>query len=361
MTALRDELVELTSDQPAQPGDRLMSVTRRARRIRRTRTLLVAAAVIAVAAPVGIALSAAGSDPRPAIVATAVSDWPDRSQPSDRLVANGAVAQWTSEGARATGFRWLYRGVLESPGAPTLYAAAWVADGKVVTASAFRDALDPNGRPKGKDDKWVLTSIDVARVPSIISLLFFDPQHPRARPDNNRVLLLADPAARTLRWTTSPLPSAPTTAPRSGTLSSTNGVFDAWIGPLTGRLSASVEGLPGDPLPLTFPDAEPLLTLPAPPSTGSGTEVASGGDVAFADEAGLELGDVVLDRPGDIRIRCYGGGTLTVLVDDASVGAVACDLGEHAVQLTGSAGTHQVRLRGDHWQAISWVVVETPR
>jgi hypothetical protein len=294
-------------------------------------------------------------------VATAVSDWPDRSPGSDRQVANGAVAQWTDEGARATGFRWLYRGVLQSSGPPSVYAAAWVADGKVVTASVLRDSVDGNGRPMGKDDSWSLTSADVERVPSIISMMFFDPQHPAARPDNNLVLLLADPAARTLRWTTSPLPSAPTTARRSGTLSSTNGVFMAWIGPLTGRLSATVDELPGDPTPLTFPDAEPLLTLPAPPSTGSGTNVASGGDTAFADEAGLELGDVVPDRSGVIRIRCYGGGTLAVLVDDRPVGAVACDLGEHSVPLTGSPATHQVRLRGDHWQAISWVVVEPPR
>src|SRR4051812_7126741 len=129
MTALRDELVELASDQPTQPGDRLASVTRRASRIRRTRALVVAAAVIAVTAPVGIALRAAGPDPRPAIAATAVIDWPDRSAASDRQVANGAVAQWTGEGARATGFRWLYRGALQNPGAPTLYAAVWVADG----------------------------------------------------------------------------------------------------------------------------------------------------------------------------------------------------------------------------------------
>ena len=361
MTTLRDELAQLTSDQPTQPGDRLMSVTDRARRIRRTRSIVVAAAMIAVAVPVGIAVGSRGSDRSPTVVASDVADWPDRSLQQDRGVAAGAVAQWTSQGANATGLRWLYRGMLQSPGAPSVYTAVWVGDGKVVAASVPRELVDGTGHPTVKGESWSLTSIEVDRAPSVLSLMFFDGEHRHARADNNAVLLLADPVARTLHWTTSRLPSAPTTAPASGSLTSTNGVFEGWIGPLTGRLSVTVDELPGGPTPLTFPDAEPLLSLPAAPSTGSGTKVASGGDVAMADEQGLELGDVVPDHPGVIRIRCYGGGDLTVLVDEKSVGAVACDLGEHSVALAGSPGAHQVRLRGDHWQAISWVVVESPR
>ena len=356
MTALRDELAQLTSDQPTQPGDRLMSVTARAHRIRRTRSVIAAAALIAVAVPVGVALGTRDGSSRPDVIASEVADWPDRSTQADRAIAAGALAQWTDEGGDPTDLRWLYRGSVKDPDLMTAYAAVWVADGKVVAAFAPQDYLDADGRPTNKDVHWLLSSMAADRVPSVLSLYFDDSR----RGDSNFVLLLADPAARTLRWTTTPLLSAPTTGiAGSGRLTSSNGVFEGWIGPLAGRLSVTVDELPGDALPLTFPAGEPLLAKAPAPSTGGHRVLSRGSETSGDDSPGIDIGEY--DRAGAVRIRCYGGGAVTVLFDEKAVGSAACDLTEQVVTLAGTPGKHALRLRGNRWQPISWAVVEATR
>jgi hypothetical protein len=363
MTALRDELVSLTTDQPAQPGDRLMSVNQRARRIRRTRVLATAAAALVIATPVAIAISAAGdSDPRPSVVATAISDWPDRSALPDRQVTDGAVQEWTAQHGRSDARQhWLYVNAVTTPepDAVKVWFVAWVQDGKVIAGSSPSAGVDADGRPLSRGEHWSLAAVDVAQAPPVISFLMPDIKNGKEVPDRDQVFLLADPAARHLRWTTTPLASAPTAGVvTSGRMTSDNGVFTGSIGPLTGRLSVTVDELPADPVQLTFPDAEPFLKMPPVPGAAGQRLLSHGSQMAGDDSAGIDLGKVLPDGSGAVRITCYGGGTVNVLLDEQTVGSAACDLVEHEVALTTSPGTHTLRLRGNRWQAISWAVVD---
>lgn len=172
-------------------------------------------------------------------------------------------------------------------------------------------------------------------VPALIGLYL-----PGSEAEGNAAALLADPAARQVSWSVDPLPGAPVRrdVQRTGTATSTDGVFLPQLGPLDGPVVVRVSG-PGPPAPapqplgpeqdlrlvapdpLTPPGRLPLVQEIGAQSswTDQGLRVASGLVREIAAEA---------DR-WEVRAACYGRGSLTVRFLGQR-GTVPCDGRTHA-------------------------------
>lgn len=354
--SLHDELAHLTSAQPAQPGDRLTSVTGKARRMKRTRNALALAAVVAVAAPVGVLAATVDRSPAKVDYAASPTTWPDRSSQADRSIADTAPTQWAAEGNGFTTTRWLYRGKVLVPGGTAVYVVAFVSDDKVVMGFGELKTKDDNGqtRPPAVDG-WQLKGIDAKTAPPVLSLYL--PRLNAGPHDDNWLFALAAPKSRELTWDATPVPFAPTGTVEHGSLRSTDGVFQGWTGRLAGRLTAHVGDIT---TPLSFPDADPQLTPVADaPEFRGGVGIVGGSGQLDEDSASTGYGGDGITRPMRLRVICYGGGTLTAYVNDVAGGRATCDATEHVVTLPASPGQLILRLKGDSLQVYSFVLERT--
>ncbi len=374
MTDLRTTLRTLADDQPQQPGDRLAGVTRRATRIRRTRAAVSVAAVLAVAAPVGLVLADLRGSSQAQFAHTAVTTWPDRSAAADRGVAEGALASYRQlasnlgENVSTAAPRWLFRGTVTLPDHDDVYLAVFVTQhaGKdvVVTSRTRRSQVDALGVDRDNPEDptsspWVSHEVAASSgLTHVGAYLGYQGEQPTTDPTTqvttvdlrNTLFVLADPASRRLRWTQQPLPfaaAAVTTAVvPGGRLDSADGVFTVDTGPLTGPVSVSLENARGEELgaDALSTTATPDLVRPALPdvpagwtqqlgSAGTTERQADGrwsspGNVSFASEqrAGRSLA---------VQARCYGGGSLRFTLEAASgsgalaTGPVPCDGQSH--------------------------------
>lgn len=357
----------LTSDQPLQPPDRLSSVTHRARRIRRTRASVAVAAVVAVTAPIGLLLSASGGG-RPAPVAgQPVTGWPDRSPAADRGVAEGAVGQWASHGPHPVAdLRWLYRGAVEVPGGARLYVASWVADGQVVLAWVQRSDVDDLGSSLASPDGDIWKVLQQPATPSTQIVGAYLPRVGAETIDDNYLFVLAAPGRRTLHWQADALPYAPTSTDvrTTGELTSDNGVLTGWSGPIEGpirvRLGASTALL-------ALPTSEPrLLRAPAPDVPSGATSVgisAGSGQLGIDNNRSIGFSDASAEGTARVYLRCYGGGKIDVVLEDASgrtnrvLGHMPCDLQTHAVDLPAAHGSRLMSLMSDRLQVFTFRTV----
>lgn len=363
-TDLGPALHELTQDQPLQPADRIGSVTRRARRIRRTRIAVSVAAVLAVAAPVGLLLQPPSDDRSARYAARNAASWPERSPAQGRGVAQGALIQWVRDNHQAGNVHWLYRGAVDVPGGAPLYVAAWVADGRAVVGFIERGKVDSAGT--ATDAAWQLKDV---RVDSADHLAVYLPRLEAGGFDeDNYVFLLADPRARSLRWQATPLPFSPT-GPEirtAGRLSSRNGVFRGWTGSVTGPLRVSFDELTSAPAPLAtggdYPQLVRVATPDVPNASPEHPGISAGAGQLDADNRSVGYGDESSSGPATIYVRCYGGGRLTVRVDelpaapgDHAVGSVPCDTTTGTVTLPASKG-RLLYLRGDRFQVFAFAI-----
>lgn len=349
---LHSDLHELAADQPTQPIDRLSSVTRKARRIRQARVAMSMTAALALLAPAGILLANRESDAHSTtrFASTSVSTWTDRSTTADRAVAEGAVQQWRSSGGTVTDLHWLYRGLVDVPDGAPLYVAAWTANGRVVMGSVERSTVDAQGAAEGKTP-WRLADEALDRAPELLTLYL--PQIADGETGNNWMFVLADPRARTLRWTAVPLTAAParTDIVDAGVLRSDDGVFQGLTGPITGMLRATVDESSAAPALLTFPDAEPRLA-PVDDLTAlrSGSIAGTAGQVTDGQVSDTEPTSAADDLTA-VVVRCYGGGSLTLLLDGTVTGTAPCDLRPHVVALHAIRGVrHHLQVRGERLQ-----------
>jgi hypothetical protein len=368
MTAFRDELTQLTADQPAQPADRLGAVTSRAGRIRRTRVAVSALAALAIATPVALTLTNDGSSTARVVPASSPSSWPDRSPAGDRAVAAGALAQWsTDSGSSTASTHWLYRGPVSVPGGAPLYVVAWVADGKVVMGSVERSRVDGQGRSATTGSPWELSDTPVAQAPTQLSLYLRRLAAVNSTVAveviaDNWLFVLADPEARSLHWTAAPLENAPTGGDivDEGSLRSRNGVFQGWTGTITGRLTSTVDHVLDGTVPLRFPDDEPVLAgIPRTEIVSNPNLIASGSGQLFDADPSSEVNAFDPAPGSNVHLTCYGGGAITVVIDDVSRGQLACDLQEHTVPVPDKAGQHTLHLRGDRFQVFDFVIDHT--
>jgi hypothetical protein len=393
MTELGTALRTLTEDQPAQPVDRLGAVTGRARRIRRTRAAVSVAAVLAVAAPVGLVLTqGGGSTQRQQYAGTRITSWPDRSLAKDRGVADGAVLSYT-ETKRGFGEqvgdrpRWLFRGTVSAPDGDDMYVAVYLIehDGKnvVVTSSTRRrqvdahgiDLEDPDGLSKGSSpwvDREQEVSKDLDHVGTYVQY--------GSESYGDVLFVLAAPSARALTWQQHPLPAAPVAAGQkvamTGSARSGNGVFTTDAGPLVGPVTIALEDASGSAL--TAQD-EPLSELSTPglskslpvelpagwtPETGVTAQSERQGDGSWSGLASANYSAVLQGgRTVAVLARCYGGGsvlfTLSRDESDASAlarGRVSCDGDQHEVlRHEVPANGYEVRVgNADRLVALTW-------
>lgn len=360
---LHDELHDLTGNQPTQPADRLSVVTRKARTMRRNRTLASVAAVVAFATPVGIALAANGGGAAPIDYAASPATWSDRSQSGEQGLADSALDRWASEGNPAVASpKWLYRGRVQVPGGTPQYVVAFVADSKVVMGFGSIKDKDDNGLPKKPAvDGWQLKGIAVDDAPPVLSLylLRLDTENL----DDNWLFALAAPRSRELSWRTTPLPFAPVggTIADHGSFRSSNGVFQGWTGAVSGRLTGTVGSVT---TPLSFPDAAPQLTpVVDGPQLGTAFGISAGAGQLDEDSSSIGYSNESDSANGTarVRIRCYGGGRITVVdADERAVGSAACDNQEHSVALPAqSNGQRLVRLLGDTLQVYAFAIDRT--
>jgi hypothetical protein len=351
---LQDELAGLAALQPVQPADRLAAVTARARRIRRNRALVAAAAVVAIVAPVGAVLA---SDPqaRPVDQVASPRTWPDRSPGGNEQLAAGAVLQWATETQRVVSEpKWLYRGDVDVPGGERLYVVAFITDGRIVLGSGRPSGMTPDGRPlPGEGSHWDLDDTPVDQAPPFLSLYL--QRIGGAAVDDNWLFVLGPPGARTLRWTSTPLAFAPTGPDivDHGSLTSSDGVFQGWTGAVTGRLTATTAGRTAS---LSFPDAElTLARVPDPPQGGTTTGISGGtGQLDDSHPTTSAVNASTPTPPSRVRIRCYGGGSITLLAGERVAGSAPCDLSLHAVSLPALAKDEPLTLRGDRFQVYAF-------
>lgn len=400
---LGSRLRALTADQPAQPGDRVPGATARARRIRRTRAAVAASvAVVALAVPIALVASQAGGRSGVQFAGDDVRTWPDRSQPTDRGVAEGALAAFTHEGVYgslpARDLRWLYRGTVRLPDGTATFVAAFTATDadvngtprhSLVVATADRSDVDAQGRDLERPDDassspWRLRRVDAAKAPTPFGLYL------RYGDRRQAVLLLAEPGARTLRWRSTPLPGAPSQQGTSGGGRSEDGVFLLDVGALTGPVEVD---LGRGPVGLGLEHEVPSLTPPARPDLPDGwDDVGSvsgqselGADGTAQGEAGTNLNGN-RKRPMAVFARCYGGGTMgfrlyplqtkgpigpdgdaEIVISSANAPAVAtgrvpCDGASHRAfrAVTVQTDGYQLQDHPDRLQAYSYVLASPP-
>ena len=372
---LGPQLRALTAGQPAQPGDRVPGVTRRARGIRRTRMAVAAAAVLAVVAPAGLVITSATH--HEATDYARITSWPDRSDPTYAGIGDGVLAAITSSsGAVATDVHWLYRGRVELPDHNPSYVAVLTAglEGRLtlVTATSIGQELDAHGR--AVDDSTQTGSWDTSdrRV--------LDPSAPfshvgtyltYARDDAvaSFGLVLGSPRDRTLTWAEQPVPFAPRRGGGSGAASSRDGVFRADLGEVTGLVTVALDG--GPALPLADGSSVPTLARPEAPDVPAGWVQKAGGSGTTDDNGngrwdlasyGLAGGD--LAQPMTVLVRCYGGGSLTVvLAEDVGraalkQGTVPCDDETHQAfaALDRAGGGSVIEMHGDRRQSVTFAL-----
>ena len=360
---LQTELHDLTAGPPAQPADRLLAVAGKARRLRRTRAALSIAAVLAIAAPVGLALqpqtttqtSYAGS-----------TTWPDRSQQADRPVAEGAVQQrhlFDSE-APVGDVRWLYRGTVQVPDGSTAYVAIWREAGQLVTAytdlrEVGDDGVPDGGFSEGSESPFTPWRIFSAKEDASPAVGVYLPYDQGLSGGKGAVLVLTDPGVTTLRWGVEPLANAPTEGGRldSGELSGSDGVFTgdtgATVGPLTVTTLDSSKALVAQRL------AIPNQSLMRPTLTGlpDNFNLLQGGSGEFDNnpDNGRSVGYASdPTTKAALFARCYGAGSITFLLGDRNqvVGRAACDGNLHEVFRDRTlAGSDNLYLTGTGRQA----------
>jgi hypothetical protein len=320
--------------------------------------------VLALAAPVGIALTAGGHQQASVPAARPVTSWPDRStgSSSERALADSAVIGWAYQGQGHTvDVHWLYRGVEKVTGGSDLYLAVFVSGPDVVVAQTERSKLDA----KDSTADWEFHDQPASAALTHIGLYL-----PRLNADvydDNRMLVLADPRARTMRWTATPVPFAPDVpdAMTSGTLTSDNGVFRGWTGKVTGDLDVAFDqlaALPGALSPLGFAGEVPQLVAVAHPDTPVGSGLQAGlsggsGQVAAGDSS-IGYADETNGRPVSVYVRCYGGGALTVTINDKRLGAAPCDDQTHVFRQLATGKSRALYLKGDRLQSFAFNVVD---
>ncbi len=388
MSDLHTDLRALTSDQPMQPGDRLAGVTGKARRIRRVRAAVSVAAVLAVAAPIGLLVLPDRGASTASYAGMPVTSWPDRSRPEKQGVAAGAVALFEANGGNAAGMRWLYRGQV---GTTDDYVVAFVAekDGvpTVVIGTSQLSQEDSNGlsgREANGSYPWALHEQPVATVKhevstflnssdaSTPSVLFPGQQVPDFRAT---LVVIGDPNARRLTWTADPLPFAPTEVTPSGVLTSSNGIFLSTPLRLNGLPTARLEnsrGALGTPAVLGALDNQPNLVLPEPPVAQELERDLLGGSSSTTTNTGVRWSGASYGFGGDLVrhrfttfVRCYGGGRLVATVEENNPRpgqvvpseAAPCDGQTHEVLKNLSAPTADSSLSfsSDRLQVLSFV------
>lgn len=400
---LGPRLRALTADQPAQPGDRVPGATSRARRIRRTRAAVAACvAVVALAVPVAL-VAPWGQDPSVTqFVSTDVRTWPDRSQSTDRGVAEGALAEFTHEGMYgaepARDLRWLYRGTVRLPDGTATYVAAFTAndtdlDGQprhsLVVATADRSDVDAEGRDLERPDDlssspWRLRRVDAAKAPTPFGLYL------KYGDRRQEVLLLAEPGARTVSWRSTPLPGVPSEQGQSGKGRSQDGVFLLDVGALTGPVEVD---LGRGPVGLGLELGTPSLTPPAQPDLPDGWDdvgsVSGQSELGWDGSAQGQMGTNLNGndkRPMAVFARCYGGGSLgfrlyplqtkgpigpggdaEIIVSSANTPAVAtgrvpCDGSSHRAfrPVTVRTDGYELWDKPDRLQAYTYVLASPP-
>jgi hypothetical protein len=369
------QLRALSSGQPAQPGDRVPGVTRRAGRIRRTRAAVAVAAAVAVLAPAGLLLTSARHDAGPQFAHSDVLTWPDRSYAADRSVAEGAVAYWTGTyddagGLRLTDrLRWLFRGTVPMPDHADEYVAVFVADRGadrvLVMSHVLRSAVDAHG--EGSDPAavpmttpWVQQEVPLARGLDHVGLYLWHQGRTSgsgSSANTNVLLLLASPDARGVRLTSEHLPAGPA-GPVQSSARSSNGVFVSQPMTLDGLVQATVldaRGRGRQTYAFGTGRAYPLLVdPPAPDLPPNWQMVGAGSGQSAQQEDGSWTGSSFNDlnsnqhKPLTLLARCYGGGTVTYALSPftegaparpaAARGSVACDGATHqafpAVRIT---------------------------
>lgn len=361
---LHAELSRLCDAQPTQPRDRLTGVTRRARRVRRTRAAVSLAAVLAVAAPVGVlALQPHhAAAPRYAGVAT----WPDRSQSGHLGIGTGALASW--EDAHPTGgsgkVSWLYRGVVSRPGRQDLYVAVWRTPSTVILAQAETTTVNEQGflpdqaGQAGPTGGWVFYTVAVDKAPPVLGLYIGTVQGDQRF--ETSLFALAAPGTRQLHWTSYGLPFAtldgggPTD--RAGDLTSTDGVFLDDAGPLAGSVTLQVPGAGSQAF--GFGGQQVPLTQPPAPDVPTGFTLVAGG--AGATDATSFTGTTydTFDNqrlPVLTAVRCYGGGTLRLAFGKAALGRASCDGRTHTFTGAPPRRSDGLQLTGDRVQSYRFV------
>lgn len=386
--ALAAALRSLASGQPAQPGDRLAAVSRRARRLHRRRTAVSVAAVLALAVPIGVALTHPPS--RGATFAgSAITGWPDRSQGQDKGVGAGALADWSRLNGGLTDVRWLFRGDIALRSGATQYLAVFTArvagSPTLVVAMTGRDQVDGHGvevngrQPDSTPWSFSTEPLNPARLPDHVGVYLTSPG------TDNQLFVLAAPEARQLTWESQPLPFADRAQLLDGALvrgrsvTSRNGVFSDDAGVLTGLVRIRVgdqETRASDPVDLagglSFPYLAPASPPPVPAAStaylGSGAQThpaAGGGWVGGTIGQGASPTGRVT-----VFARCYGGGRLRLSFEQGGgevgpagparygYGAVSCDGESHRVLLLQPAPTPiEVGVASDRLQVYAFDLV----
>ncbi|HUR15419.1 MAG TPA: hypothetical protein VM097_13135, partial [Mycobacteriales bacterium] len=238
------QLRALSSGQPAQPGNRVPGVTRRAGRIRRTRAALAVGASLAVLAPAGLLVTSAQHHQDTTFARSDLLTWPDRSVEADKGIGDGAVAALgQSTGADVAKVRWLYRARVRMPVPNPAYVAVFTAEVQgqdlLVVATSFGHELDSSGLTT--DDETPVASWDtddrtvlepgkpLTHVGAYLPYTLGDVH-------SSFAVVLADARARTLTWTYAPLPFAPPVSTGVGPapVPSRNGVFLVDLQAITG-------------------------------------------------------------------------------------------------------------------------------
>ncbi len=341
MSTLHDDLTSLTATQPVQPPNRLTAVTRKAGRIRRFRTAVTVAAVLAVAAPVSVVVLR----PAPDVSHTAysgrpVSTWPDRSNPTHTSIGTGALAFWADfQHGDTSQVHWLYRDVITHVAFEDTYLAIWSTPTTVVVARGVVQQLDRNGysaKDAGRPGGWDVLEVPAGKVKGIIGLYLSS--LPDAEVVDSSLFALTDPATRLLDWTSAPVPYAPSGATH-GSMTSPNGVFHGDVGGLTGpvtvRLNDSRHVL-GAPVDFGFGSRHADLVNPAVPDLPPGFQLEQGGtgEVDRGADGTFTIAQYSAGPTSSGKrafVRCYGGGVLTVTLNDKPQHGVLCDNRTHEV------------------------------
>jgi hypothetical protein len=371
MTQLDDALQTLTADQPMQPVDRLGAVTRKAKRIRRTRALVSGTAALAVLASGG-ALLQQRHEATTHFAHEVVTDWPDRSYTNDRGVAEGAVAVYRRFASLDNSLvegqpRWLFRGTVALPDHDDLYVAVYVIkhSGKnvVVTSQSRRSQVDSKGidvnQPGDESSSsWVYHEQPLTKQLDHIGVYVgYQGQDRRTDPttqvtvDDQRsfLLLLADPAARSVTWTQHPVPFAAEGSGRgflsSGSLRTVDGLFVGDAGGLLGPVTVDLKDKHGNVRVAGALSTTSHLDLARPtvPQVPAGWTQHFGAagtteqqtDGSWDTGASFSDGSDYPNKVAAIEARCYGGGSLlfTMALSGSSTvvasGRVACDGQSH--------------------------------
>ena len=364
--ALNADLTSLTDGQPAQPGDRLASVRRRAGRLRRQRAASGVAAALALAVPAAVVTLQPHRAAPPSYAG--VTTWPDRSPAEHRGVGYGALASWQIVHPGTTDrVAWLYRGLVSSSGRQDLYVAAWRTASTVVISSAETSKVDERGYNQADGlarGGWAFYSVDTLKAPPVLGL--YIGTIGETQQFETSLFALAAPSARRLHWRSPGLPYAvldgggPTN--RSGELSSSDGVFLNDVGPLAGPVLLDVPG--GGTQPFGFGGQQASLAQPPAPDVPAGFVSSTGG--AGATDATTFAAPLYAtfnnQRTATVTaVRCYGGGTLRLSFGTRALGSAACDGLTHTFTSRPAMSRDALTLAGDRVQSYRFTSGTIPR